>query len=129
MGSLHDVSSLPRERPARRAPRRKRGPLPETRAARRAVIAELGKARQLGIAILDNRRFPTLVALMATAEHYANRRPMDRVFHFRGSRYRWSETMSGQLMIHELDGRPIMGSGPGLLWPEPGAWDCEPFGR
>ena len=102
-----------------RARRRRRGPLPETRATLRALRAEIHKARSRRVELLDERLFPTLCRLMAAAEHYAATRPKAKAFRFEGTGYRWVSTNLGRLIVTDDDGRPLVGSGPGLMWETP----------
>lgn len=84
--------------------------------ARRSIAAELRRAATRGALFLDPRSYPALAELMCAGEYYATWRPARRVFHHRGTRYRWHSTVLGRLVISSIDGEALVASGPSLLW-------------
>ena len=89
----------------RRAP--KKGPRPDTVAARLAINAELEKARRRGFCDLLPKDFPTLAELLACAENAALRHRR-KSFHYRGTKYVWAESILGRLSVYTEDGRGIV---------------------
>lgn len=92
-------------------------PRPATVATRRAIAAELIKTRGRQPAMLSAAVFPTLNRLLLAAEWHAVHRPKWRRFHFDGTVYAIDTTNLGRLIVSFVDGRPIVGTGPGFLWP------------
>jgi hypothetical protein len=100
----------PRAKPAlhsRKRRARKKGPQPDTLAARLAISTELEKARRRGLHDLQPKDFPTLAELLAHAENAALRR-RGRTFHYRGTKYVWAESILGRLSVFSEDGRGIV---------------------
>ncbi len=85
----------------------------QTIQARRAVLSELQKLRRKGASFFSAARYPALDALLATAEHAAGQDR--RVAHHLGTRYRVTSTSLGRVIVCDMDGAPLVATGPMVL--------------